>query len=651
MPANAKVLPVQIPLFGDVGEVTEWKPLTELPSLSGISELAMDCETTGKNKHYSVPVGTAYRLPDGRKFYLPIGHSGGNLDGEKVERWKRQELRDKKLVGLNIGFDAEVELNGGVDLEAQGCILHDVAHDAALLNENRYGGFNLNDLGLEYCERPKRDDHLDKSRMAEYHSSKVGEYAEDDADLAWEVYQVQKPLIAKDKLEKVSDLEDRLIWPNNYMERNGARLDVGKLMRFTIDLDEELSSLLMGIHKEYGINFNPNTEDSWDKLFWANNLDSHKVINEQGDEVSSYTEDYLKTFQQAAIVAGLHARRLLSLKSKYLTKYERERKGDKLPFQLYQLRAGEEDKGTVVGRYSSAHVNIQQVFKVANQLRRFGPGYIIRELMIPDDGFDFFTADGSQLQFRLFAHLSKDENIIKAYLEGLERWKQGGEDVDYHQMTAVLFSMTREVAKNQNFGLVMGLGRQHLSEWLGLPCNCRPPAYWQYESGRGFDPDHSFADNERHSIDCPARRANDLCDEYHKRNPAAKRTLKYVEAFAKENGYLPSLLGRRRRFGKTEFRYGKQQPTRYYKGLSSWLQMSEADIVKLKILRVYNERHNIGIHKMRMPVHDEITGDIEKNEKARERLREVLMIQEIPCRVPITWADEYGANWRECSGK
>jgi hypothetical protein len=59
---------------------------------------------------------------------------------------------------------------------------------------------------------------------------------------------------------------------------------------------------------------------------------------------------------------------------------------------------------------------------------------------------------------------------------------------------------------------------------------------------------------------------------------------------------------------------------------------------------VYNERNNIGIHKMRMPVHDEMTGDIEKSEKARERLREVLRIQEIPCRVPISWNDEYGAQ-------
>jgi DNA polymerase I-like protein with 3'-5' exonuclease and polymerase domains len=98
-------------------------------------------------------------------------------------------------------------------------------------------------------------------------------------------------------------------------------------------------------------------------------------------------------------------------------------------------------------------------------------------------------------------------------------------------------------------------------------------------------------------------------------------------------------------------RGGFRQKTRFYKALASWLQGSEADVVKTKILRVYNERHTIGIHKMRMPVHDEITGDIEKNEKARERLREVCRIQEIPCRVPISWNDEYGANWRACSGK
>src|SRR5208282_5889517 len=157
-----------------------------------------------------------------------------------------------------------------------------------------------------------------------------------------------------------------------------------------------------------------------------------------------------------------------------------------------------------------------------------------------------FTADGSQLQFRLFAHLSQDKDVIRAYHEGYAKWMQGEKDVDFHQMVADLFSMNRDVAKNQNFGLVMGLGRQHLSIWLGLPCNCQPEEYWKYKGGT-FNPDTMFADNNNHGEGCPARQANDLCDEYKRRFPAAEKTMEYVVKFAKRMGFVPTLLGRRRR--------------------------------------------------------------------------------------------------------
>lgn len=644
--SKAKVLKGQYFLFTNTGDQKPWTAPTELPCLDGVNELAIDTEATGKNKRKDKPIGLSTNITG----YLPWGHMGGNLDEETVKKWCKKELVNKKLIGLNIGFDAEVMLRWGVDLEAQGNQLYDVAHGAALLNENRYSGFNLGDLGNEYCNRPKLDDALEKDRMPDYHASMVGAYAEEDANLTWGVYQAQRPLIAKDNLEKVDDLESKLIWANNHMERSGARLDVSKLSRMAQDLIAEVGERTLDIWRKTGVKLDTGKNITWDRLFIACGMDPNQpLVGTKGEAKSSYTEDFLKTVNNDLIREGLRIRRLLSLKSKYFDKYEKARVGDLLYFNLYQLRSGEEEQGTVVGRYSSANVNIQQVFKVANQVRRFGDGYIVRELMIPDEGFDFFTADGSQLQFRLFAHLSQDKQLIKAYHDGYAEWLAGGKDVDYHQMVADLFGMPREVAKNQNFGLVMGLGRAHLAEWLGLPCNCQPAKYWWWTGDR--EDFKKFGNNDNHSVDCPARQANDLCDEYNTKFPAGRKTMEYVMNFAKTQGFIPSLLGRRRRYTQHEYRNGLKQKTRLHKFLASWLQGSEADIVKSKLLRLYNERKNIGIHKMRMPVHDEATGDIEKSEKARERLREVLRIQEIPCRVPISWNDEYGANWRACSGK
>lgn len=649
MPSR-KPLKGQFFLFTNTGDKKPWTPSEDLPTLNGVGMLAMDEETTGKNKFKDVPVGTGIRLPDGRKFYLPVGHAGGNLDREKVERWKRQELRNKLIININTGFDAEVNRNAGIDLEAQGCELYDVAYPAALLNENRYSGFNLHDLGLEYCARPKRDDHLEKDRMADYHSSMVAEYAMDDADLAWEIYQAQRPLIAKDGLEKVDNLESELIWANNHIERSGARLDVDKMHRDTIALQDEVSGLCMEIWAATGVRLETGKNGTWDKLFVACDIDPNKpLFNAKGEAKSSYTDDFLKTIKHPMVEKGLRARRLMGLKSRYMDKWDKARHGDRLPFSLYQLRSGEDEHGTVVGRYSASN-NLHQAYKVENQVRKFGTtGYIVREWFIPDDGFELFAADGSQLQFRLFAHLSQDPALIRAYHEGYDRWMKGGKDVDFHQMVADLFKLTRQEAKTNNFALVMGMGRASMAEGVNLACNCQDPKYWAWTGDKHTYRD--FAINDNHAEDCPAREANIMADKYEASFPSAKRTMEKVVAFAKKQGFVPTILGRRRRYAEYEMRNGFRQKTRYYKALASYLQGTEADFVKTKLLRVYRERKTLGIHKLRIPVHDEITGDKDKSPIYAPRIRELLNIQEIPCRVPITWAYETGANWRACSGK
>jgi len=648
---SRKPLKGQYFLFTNTGDRKPWTAPAELPCLDGVKELAFDTETTGKNKRKDTPIGLSFRAEECSGVYLPWGHAGGNLDPEKVKEWCKRELRNKKLIGLNIGFDAEVMLRWGVDLEAQGNQLYDVAHGAALLNENRYSGFNLDDLGVEYCGTQKRDDRLEKDRMPDYHASMVGGYAEHDASLTWDVYQSQRPHINRESLQKVDDLESKLIWANNHMERSGARLDLPKCDRMLQDLIAEVGELTMRLWEKTGVKLDPGKNITWDRLFLACGLEPNQPLTgSKGEAKSSYTFDFLKTIKDERIQTGTRISRLLKLKQKYFNKFPQTLVNDILYFQLYQLRAGEEEQGTVVGRYSATNFPIQTIFKVENQIKKYGEGYIIRELMIPDDGCDFFAADGSQLQFRLFAHLSQDKDLIRAYHEGYERWLKGGKDVDFHQMVADLFSLSRQNAKTNNFALVMGMGRALLAHNFGKDCNCQPPSYFWWTGDR--DTLKKFEDNDNHATDCPAREVNDLADQYYANFPSASKTMEYVIEFAKKQGFVPTLLGRRRRYGEYEQRGGFRQKTRFYKALASWLQGSEADIVKSKILRVYNERNNIGIHKLRMPVHDEITGDTPKgDEKVHERLREVLRIQEIPCRVPISWNDEYGANWRACSGK
>ena len=632
----------------------QWKPRETLPDLSLHNEVWLDTEYDKhkKTKQQITPCGISIALADGAKQYMPFAHlEGGNLDEEKVKDWASRELRGKRIIGINIGGDAEALLNWGVDLERSGCSLHDIAHSAALLNENRVAGLNLNDLGWEYVNRGKLvrpgEDPVAPERIYSAHSSLIGPYAEEDAALTRDIDLVQRPLSLADDLGRVEALEDALIWANNYMERNASRLDMPKLEQWQVELAEEYSGLAIKIWEATGIKFNPNTEGSWKKACDFINMPSGKRQTTEGrDKNGNYTErlstkeEWLKTIDHWLFKDGLQMRRIKSLESKYTDKYAKAQRDGILRWSLYQLRSDEENFGTIVGRYSSANINIQQVYKPGNQNKKFGPNHIIRELFIPDDGMDMFAVDGSQLQFRLFAHYSKDRKLIQAYKDGYERWIAGGDDVDFHQLVADLFNLERQAAKHNNFAMVLGMGREKLANRCDRACTCHPSSYWNQRGKDGGWKEHKFGDNDEHDPKCPATVSNDLADKYNKEFPAAKVTMKQISKVAEERGYIKTLLGRRRRYFEGD---------KFYSAFAGLLQGSEADLVKSKILLLYQERNTIGIHKIRQPVHDEITGDVPKEDlRVRRRLEDACKVQDIPCKVPISWNAGYGPDWAHC---
>jgi DNA polymerase-1 len=360
------------------------------------------------------------------------------------------------------------------------------------------------------------------------------------------------------------------------------------------------------------------------------------------------------------VQAGLRMRRLSSLRSKYIDKYWKAQIEGVLHYSLYQLRAGEEDFGTVVGRYSSANVNCQQIMKPSNQWSKFcdcgcqrslqedirnhkpgclGTHYTIRELIIPDDGYDMCAVDGSQLQFRLFAHYSNDLDLIMAYQRDLHL-KPGEKAVDFHQLVATMFNLERQAAKHSSFAMILGMGRQKLADRCGLSCTCQSPAYWARQtSGVKRDKSHIFGVNSNHSSNCPARKSNDQGDQYAEKFPAAKALMDQISGLAESRGYIKTLLGRRRRY---------KEGDKFYSAFAGLLQGSESDVVKSKIITLYNERKTIGIHKLRAPIHDEVVLDIDKTEQARLRFAEVCKIQEVPLKVPLVWSAGFGDNWAQC---
>lgn len=589
---------------------TDWTP-DAMPSLSGVRTVGFDTETTGLRWWAGDrPVGIAVAF-DGRSHYVPFGHrAGGNHPEERVREWAQRELRDKHLVGLNVKFDAHMMKSWGIDLEAQGCTFGDVAHYAALLDDHRTErfrdrgrtGFSLEDIAQDYVGEGKVPG-LVGERIADYHASQVTPYARQDASLVVRILEKMEPEIAAQDLGRVVALENAIIPVTIEMERNAAPIDVEKLDAWCRASERELTALHMRIVGVLGFDVNPDKPDEMARLFAVRGLTSDE---ETDTGRPSYSDAVLERLSKKDHVIGLvrEAAHLADLRSKYLLAYRRAVGSDGLlRYSLHQLRG--DQYGTVSGRFSSSQpirgegANIQQVMAVEKQARVHGNRYIIRELFVPGSGL-FFKSDAKQIEYRIFAHYTNSQAILEAYAKD--------PNADFHAMVGEIIrpyrsDFDRKRVKNLNFAKLYGAGTKKIAAMLGL--------------------DTSSAD--------------EFIRIYDRAFPQAKAMLKAAMDTAEKRGYVRTILGRRTRFPNLE---------RLHKALNGVIQGSAADVMKQKLVDLYQERKALGL-TLRMTVHDEVTGDVPDAESAA-RVAAVLDRQSIPFRVPILWDSATGRNWSEC---
>lgn len=618
----------------------------DLPYLTGVKRIGMDCETSGKNpfKHKVVGISIAYRTEvfDMKRLYCPVAHASGNMDPEVVRNWFNYVLPGKEVVFANGKFDIPFLKSFGVDLEKLGVKPHDVAFPDALLDDNRISGRDLETLGLRYVGRGKAQFLGDKNKMESYPSYLVGPYAEEDSSLALEVDEACVPFIKREGLEKVLALENSLIYTVCEIERNGCRIDVEKLERWRVEVQNELHRTLELLHKQTGLLVQPGSGSSIAELF--SNLGikppAREVKKKKGQtkkefegeqkaakksrtrflsfgedtfevdaETPTYEVDELVALKHPSIDLVVKARRLESLKSKFLDKYSEGLDGDILRAQFHQLKGDE--GGTVGGRFSSAggdensgySFNAQQVIKTKLQQETLGDKWIIRELFIPDEGMEYWSSDLSQVEYRIATHFSGSEKIIAAYKDP---------KADFHATTQALIQRyrpefnDRTKTKNVNFAFVFGSGVDTLAATAGIS----------------------------------KKDASEVLDILTREAPEFPKLLERLKNQAESQGYVQTLYGRRARFGTHE--------KRFYAALNRVVQGSAADIFKVYLLSLYNEQTTLGITKLRQVVHDEANGDKQPGEIYKKRLQEFLNDQKVQLKVPILWELRTGANWKEC---
>jgi DNA polymerase-1 len=622
--------------------MTAWQIPRELPTRLP-QWLSFDSECTGVNPFKDRPVGfsIAYRTDALHSMYLPFGHASGNLDPEMVMRWAKAELRGKDLVFANAKYDIAICRRVGLDLESIGVRPHDVAFKDALLDDERAGGHGLNEMGLRYCGEGKSE--FPGVGLHRLPSWKVGPYAEQDARLTLLVDEATQPAITEQGLQRVLDLEDSLIYAVCHLESTGSRIDVDKLHRWRREVQQEYESCMWQIFRLIGERITPTSSNSLVSLLRKCGIEStlrpaekegespYYLLAVNGTQVRaectsgehiSLTDEAIERLAayHPAIQLSLRARRLQSLKSKFLDKFADGLDGDVLRSQYHQLKSTD-DYGTVSGRFSSSgggeknsgySFNAQQTIKPKAQKTDGTGQWIVRELFIPDDGMEYFCGDASQIEYRLFGHFANADHIINAYRDD--------PTTDFHAKVTELVrpfaptlsakygtSLRDVVMKNVNFARLYNAGDDKIAEMIGE----------SLEGTKAF------------------------LKVYDGVFPESKTISRRFTEQAKERGYVTTLLGRRGRFSKGKGARGIHSAT------NRVVQGSAADLMKKKLLRIYNERHTLGISALRQTIHDELDGDILPDPVYQERLRECFNEQEMELKIPIMWEVGIGENWLE----
>lgn len=572
----------------------DWVPPTP-PSLDGIKEIFFDCETTGlKWWENDVPVGCSLMTPDGRKWYLPWAHKGGgNLCEKTMKRWALTELKGKRITGANTKFDVHMFHKWGVDLEAMGCEVSDVQHYAALLDDFRRQ-FSLEVLGQEFLQKGKIAE-IKPEMISEMHAGDVAEYAERDVELVKDLVAVMYPMMEEQDLHRVRQLEDEVIFPVCEMERNACPMNVELLEKWKEEIEGKFHNTIFRIMGDTGLAINPKSSKDMAKLF--DNLELEvQDFTDKGQP--SYTDEALKKFNHPILETIRKAKRLKELLDKYLTAYSLVIGDDHLlRYQLHQLR--NDEYGTVRGRFSASKVNIQAVMDVENQEERYGPGYVIRELFIPESG-RFLAADAAQIEYRLFANYAAPPRILAEY--------EKDPRISFHE---VVWDMVKKInpdikykaLKNLNFAKLYGAGLARIAKMIKLP----------------------------------RRESDGFVFAYDTLFPEMAQLLNRAQERAEKVGYVRTILGRRARF---------RDKKKYHAAVNNVIQGTAAEIMKKKLVELFRKRKEL-CFKMRFTVHDEVCGDIPDEEHAK-KVGALLDVQSFDFKVPILWDVKTGRNWAEC---
>ncbi len=579
--------------------------------LEASERFVFDTETTGTDPMTAELVGLSFAVAPREAWYVPVAAPGDpaspHLAPEVVLRRLAPVFADGAVekIGQNVKYDMLVLASAGVRVE--GALFDTMVANYLLRQESRH---NLDSLASEHLGYAMISyDELtgagkERRQLREIDPAKVADYSAQDADITFRLYEkLGAALTEQGLLPLAANVEFPLIPVLAGMERTGVALDTGFLDGLSKEMERMLEQLTSRIHALSGEKFNINSTQQLSRILFE------KLGLETGKKTKTgFSTDVgvleMLRHKHEVIELLLEYRQVQKLKSTYV---------DALPALINpgtgRVHTSFNQTVAATGRLSSSNPNLQNI-PIRTEI-----GRSIREAFIPGGkGMAILSADYSQIELRVMAHISGDEGLAGAF--------RNGEDI--HTTTASLVFGTppknvtkeqRRRAKEVNFGIMYGIGP------FGLATR----------------------------LDIPQSEAKEIIGLYFERFPKVSQYISDTIEKAKKDGYVSTLMGRRRYLPDVRSRNFTVRSNAERQAINMPIQGTAADMIKIAMVRIWRalQKHPMKL-KMLLQVHDELVFEVEKGPVARAKelvVRE--MKNALPLSVPVEVEVGVGKNWLE----
>jgi len=571
-------------------------------------EFCFDTETTGTDANFCELVGLSFAIKANEAWYVPVP---ANQDETlKIVAEFKGVFEDENIgkIGQNLKFDILMLKWYGLGLKgklfdtmmAHYVIDPDTRHGMNILSEN-YLGYKPVSITELIGAKGKN-----QGNMRDVEIEKIKEYAAEDADVTLQLKNVFAPKIKEVDAEKLlHEIENPLIYVLADIEYEGVKIDHDTLKEFSKDLETDIAKLEKVVYEKAGVRFNIASPKQLGEVLFEKLMLDPKAKKTKTGQYQTGEDVLLSLAAKSDIVRDiLDYRQLQKLKSTYV---------DALP-QMVNAKTGRVHTSynqavAATGRLSSTNPNLQNI------PIRTERGREVRKAFIPrDSGHVIVSADYSQIELRVIAEISKDENMMAAFVN----------NIDIHTATAAkvygigideVDSTQRRNAKAVNFGIIYGQSAFGLSQNLGIP----------------------------------RKEAADIIDNYFAQYPGIKSYMSDTMNFARENGYVVTLMGRRRYLRDINSANATVRGFAERNAINAPIQGSAADMIKIAMINIHREFVAQKLDaRMTMQVHDELVFDVPHAEV--ETVKPIIlhhMKNAIKTTVPIMVEIGTGLNWLE----